>query len=79
MAAGKRLEFKVVFDGIELDERARTRLASAVQEAVLKAIIDIPWAGGGPIVRFPRPWPGIILGPVLDEAQIERLGGQPSS
>ena len=69
----KRQEFKVVLDGIELNEEVSDRIAKAVQQATLAELATVDRRGD----LATRLSPGRTLGiwvRALDESQVRELG-----
>jgi hypothetical protein len=77
MADKKRLEFRVVFDNVDLPEEVAHRINAAVQQAALAELAAIDLEGDLQVSRaWRRPWPGpwgIIFRPLSDEA-LRRAG-----
>jgi hypothetical protein len=52
-------EFKVVLEGVDLDDEQTARVQSAVQKSVLHALADLDLQGDRAAVLIPRFGPGI--------------------
>ncbi len=73
---GKRQQFTVVIDGVDLDDEVLARVNSAIQKAAITALADLDLQGDFRFhfPRYPRPeWWGLWLDPILPD-QLEKGG-----
>lgn len=54
-------EFRVKFEGLDLDPEAMDRISKVVQRSVLAEIARLDVVRDDFVVRFPTDWPGIWI------------------